>query len=89
MGGRARGPTLEAAWEWVAQNLECPAKNLAPPNPVSSYRLGEEEVNIYLCHLINVCLSQHCVSPVGVGKGAVPEGVPGMEQALSKCSSNK
>lgn len=72
LGGRARWPTLETAWGWVAQSLECPTNNLAPPKPVSSYSWGEEEMNIYLCHLINACLSQHSVSPVGVERGAVP-----------------
>lgn len=82
-----------ASLGFVAQSLECPTKNLALPKPVPSYSSEEEGVNIYLCHyLINVCLSQ----PQGV-RGLVwlttalsmPGEVPGMEQALSKCSFNK
>ena len=64
------GQRREEPRSLVAESLDCPTKNLALPKPVSSYVSGEERVNMYLCHyLINVHLSYHSVSPMGVGGG--------------------
>lgn len=94
MGGRVKWHNVgKAARGSVAQSLECPAQNLALHKSVSSL----EGVNIYLCHYsINVSLSHYPVSPTGglclvllTSVPPVPGEVPGMEQALSKCSSNE